>query len=209
MRGERPPTTSGSRPADGLPVDPDTATPPSAEPERAPRPRQWDVLAVIALGGGLGSVARYELAQAWPTAAGTFPWATFTINVSGSLLLGVLMVFVLEIWPPNRFARPFLGVGILGGYTTFSTYTVELRGLLATGHFSVADAYALTSLVAGLAAVWTGIAAARRLGRLPVRRGPRRRSQAGHTATATARRAGRTGPAGGSEMAGTSEGGPR
>ncbi|WP_327071036.1 fluoride efflux transporter FluC [Kitasatospora sp. NBC_01302] len=209
MRGERPPSTSGPRPAEDLPVDPDSAAPLPAGPERPPRPRQWDVLAVIALGGGLGSVARYELAQAWPTAAGTFPWATFTINVTGSLLLGVLMVFVLEIWPPNRFARPFLGVGILGGYTTFSTYTVELRGLLATGHFAVADAYALTSLVAGLAAVWTGIALARRLGRLPVRRGPRRRSQAGHTATATARPEPKTGPGGAGEMAASSEGGPR
>ncbi|MCX4749229.1 CrcB family protein [Kitasatospora sp. NBC_01287] len=169
MRGERPPTTGGPPPAETLPVDPDTPSPPTTG--QPARPRQWDVLAVIALGGGLGSVARYGLAHAWATPAGGFPWATFTTNIAGSLLLGLLMVYVLELWPPTRYVRPFLGVGVLGGFTTFSTYTVELRGLIATGHLSIADAYALTSLVAGLAAVWTGIVLARRLGHLPVRRG--------------------------------------
>ncbi|MFJ7244371.1 fluoride efflux transporter FluC [Kitasatospora sp. NPDC098652] len=183
MRGQRPPENGGPPPAETLPVDPDTPSPLPSEQARPARPRQWDVLAVIALGGGLGSVARYGLAHAWATPTGGFPWATFTTNITGSLLLGVLMVYVLEIWPPSRYVRPFLGVGILGGFTTFSTYTVELRGLLATGHVSIADAYALTSLVAGLAAVWTGIVLARRLGGLPVRRGPRRRSQAGQTAS--------------------------
>lgn len=147
---------------------------PVSEPEPG-RTRHWDVLAVVAVGGGLGSVARYGLAQAWATPAGGFPWATFTTNVLGSLLLGALMVFVVEIWPPSRYRRPFLGVGILGGFTTFSTYMAETRGLIATGHLALADAYALTSLVAGLAAVWTGVALTRRLVGRPVRRGPIRR----------------------------------
>ena len=153
---------------------------------RPDRSRQWDVLAVIALGGGLGSVARYELGRAWATPAGGFPWATFTTNVLGSLLLGALMVYVVEVWPPARYRRPFLGVGVLGGFTTFSTYMNETRGLIATGHVSLADAYALSSLIVGLAAVWSGVALARRLCGLPVRRGPSRRSQAGRTATASA-----------------------
>jgi CrcB protein len=120
-----------------------------------------DVLAVIALGGGLGSVARYGLAQWWPTPAGGFPWATFGTNVLGSLALGALMVFVLDVWPPSRYRRPFLGVGVLGGFTTFSTYMLETRGLLSLRHFAVADAYALGSLIAGLAAVRTGAALVR------------------------------------------------
>ncbi|MEY9967935.1 CrcB protein [Streptacidiphilus sp. MAP12-16] len=143
---------------------------------RSPQ-RQWDVLAVIALGGGLGSVARYGLAQAWPTPAGGFPWATFSTNILGSLALGALMVYVLEVWPPSRYRRPFIGVGVIGGFTTFSTYMAETRSLIAAGRLSVADAYALTSLIAGLAAVWTGIVLARRAAGLPVRRGPRRRSR--------------------------------
>ena len=163
---------------------------PVSEPEPG-RTRHWDVLAVVAVGGGLGSVARYGLAQAWATPAGGFPWATFTTNVLGSLLLGALMVFVVEIWPPSRYRRPFLGVGILGGFTTFSTYMNETRGLIATGQLSLADAYALSSLIAGLAAAWTGIALVRRLSGLPVRRGPSRRSESGRTASAPALTAGR------------------
>ncbi|MCQ4079461.1 fluoride efflux transporter CrcB [Streptomyces sp. RB6PN25] len=174
--------SQAGKPAETLPVDPD-AEPRPAVATRTYRPRarsrQWDIQAVIALGGGLGSIARYGLAKALPTPAGGFPWATFLTNVSGCFLLGLLMVYVLEVWPPSRYVRPFLGVGVLGGFTTFSTYTVELRGMLALGHWSTADAYALTSIVAGFAAVWTGIVVARRTSGLPVRRGPRRRSEAG------------------------------
>lgn len=177
---------TGLPPGEGLPedlpMDPDAAAPDIGAPDAAAAPRvrgSWDVVAVVAVGGGLGSVARYGLARAWATPAGGFPWATFTTNVLGSLALGLLMVYVVEVWPPSRYRRPFLGVGIIGGFTTFSTYMNETRGLLASGHLAIADAYALTSLIAGLAAVWTGIALARRLGGLPVRRGPSRRSEGG------------------------------
>jgi CrcB protein len=121
------------------------------------------VLTAIAVGGGLGSVCRYLAGRAAPTAAGGFPWATFFINVSGCLTLGALMVFVLEVWPPRRYVRPFWGIGFLGGYTTFSTYTAELRELLDRGAWVVAGAYAVGSLVAGLAAVWLGAAGVRSL----------------------------------------------
>jgi fluoride exporter len=141
------------------------------------------VIAVIALGGGLGSIARYGMARVWPTPTDGFPWATFTTNILGSLALGLLMVLVIEVWPPQRYRRPFIGVGIIGGFTTFSTYMSETRGLLATHHFARADAYALTSLLAGLAAVWTGIVLARLAVHKPVRRGPRLRHEAGRTAT--------------------------
>ncbi|WP_241968579.1 fluoride efflux transporter CrcB [Streptomyces sp. ICBB 8177] len=174
------PSTDRPRTGETLPVDPDLIPDESPRPRRRPpRSRQWDVLAVIAVGGGTGSVARYGLARALPTSPGGFPWATFLTNVSGCFVLGLFMVYVLEIWPPSRYLRPFFGVGVLGGFTTFSTYTVELRGMLAAHHWSLADAYALGSLVAGLAAVWTGIVLARRLSGLPVRRGPRRRGETG------------------------------
>ena len=123
--------------------------------------RHRDVLAVIALGGGIGSLARYGVAQAMPAGPGAMPWATFLINVTGCAALGALMVYVTQVWPPRRYVRPFWGVGFLGGYTTFSTYALEVRGLLDHGSWAVAAGYALGSLAAGLTAVWAGASAAR------------------------------------------------
>ncbi len=117
-------------------------------------------VAAVAVGGGIGSVARYLLAAAFPAGHG-FPWAIFAVNVSGCFLLGLLLVYLLEVWPPRRLLRPFLAIGLLGGYTTFSTYAGGVMTLL-TGHFpALAVAYALSSIVAALAAVWCGMKAAR------------------------------------------------
>lgn len=71
------------------------------------------------------------------------------------------MVFVLDVWPSQRYVRPFLGVGLLGGYTTFSTYMLDARLLLGEGQVLTAFAYLGGSLLAGLLAVWAGIASAR------------------------------------------------
>lgn len=136
---------------------------------------RWDVLLVIAAGGALGSLARWGLTLALPHPAGAFPWATFVANASGCGLLGLLMVFVLELWPPSRYVRPFLGVGVLGGYTTFSSAMLDARALLVAGRPAVAGEYVFGSLAAGLVAVWCGAV----LGRLAVR-GAGRRRRAGH-----------------------------
>ncbi|MEU8269299.1 fluoride efflux transporter CrcB [Sphaerisporangium sp. NPDC049002] len=127
-------------------------------------------LLVIALGGGLGSVARYLVSQAIPAPAGRFPWATFLINMTGCFALGLLMVFVLNVWPPRRYLRSFLGIGFLGGYTTFSTFTTEILQLARDGRWTVAGSYAVGSALAGLVAVWCGLALARGLAGIPVRR---------------------------------------
>jgi CrcB protein len=117
-------------------------------------------LAAIAVGGGLGSIARYGLSAAFPAGSG-FPWAIFAVNVSGCFLLGLLVIYLLEIWPPRRLLRPFLAVGLLGGYTTFSTYAAGVITLL-TGHApALAATYALSSIAAALAAVWLGMKTAR------------------------------------------------
>lgn len=129
-----------------------------------------DVLALVAVGGAVGSVFRYAIGRAVPTSAHGFPWGTFLVNVSGCFLLGLLMVFVSEIWRPGRYLRPFLGVGVLGGYTTFSTVTGEIRGLAGAGAWLLANTYLLDSVVGGLAAVWLGVIVARLLARRPVRR---------------------------------------
>lgn len=114
------------------------------------------VLGVVALGGGLGALARYGLATALPTRPGHFPWATFVTNVAGCLLIGVLMVLVTEVWTAGRLVRPFLGTGVLGGFTTYSTYAVEIHGLLRPGTVGVAFLYLAGTLVCAMLAVLTG-----------------------------------------------------
>ncbi|WP_169983912.1 fluoride efflux transporter CrcB [Microbispora sp. H10836] len=139
-------------------------------PAAPARHRTWDVLAVIALGGGGGSVARYLVGRAFPAPPTGFPWGTFVANVTGCLAIGALMVFVLDVWPPRRYVRPFLGVGFLGGFTTFSTFAAEIVDRSSRGAWPTAGVYAASSLLAGLVAVWCGIVLARALAGLPVRR---------------------------------------
>jgi CrcB protein len=134
-----------------LPVDPDAPEPAGDGP----------VLLAVGLGGALGSVARWGVSAAFPGSG--FPWATLLVNLSGALLLGILMVVVADVLTTSHLVRPFLGVGVLGGYTTFSTYALETRDLLAAGDYAAASAYSLGSVVAGLLAAGLGIAATRRL----------------------------------------------
>ncbi|MEU6591310.1 fluoride efflux transporter CrcB [Streptomyces sp. NPDC046881] len=124
---------------------------------------QAPVVAAVAAGGALGATARYALTLALPTPAGGFPWATFWTNVSGCAAMGVLMVLVTEVWAAHRLLRPFLGTGVLGGFTTFSTYAVDIRGLADAGRPGTALAYLAATLCAALAAVWLASVAARRL----------------------------------------------
>jgi CrcB protein len=126
------------------------------QPERT-RAARLGVLLAIALGGMLGTPARYAVGRVVHVAPGSFPWSTFVVNVSGSLVLGVLLTLIVERWPPSRYLRPFAAIGFLGAYTTFSTYMVEADLLLKDGHAGVALAYVLGSLVVGLAAVYVGI----------------------------------------------------
>jgi CrcB protein len=122
---------------------------------------RWDVLLVVAAGGALGSLGRWALGELVPEPHGGFPWATFLENVSGSFALGLLVVFLLDVWPPSRYLRPFLGVGVLGGFTTFSTYALDTRALLADGRAGLAGVYLFGTLLAALIAVWLGLAVAR------------------------------------------------
>ncbi|MET8770368.1 CrcB family protein [Streptomyces sp. NPDC004658] len=123
---------------------------------------QAPVVAVVAAGGALGAVARYALALAWPVPVGRFPWATLWTNVSGCAAMGVLMVLVTEVWAAHRLLRPFLGTGVLGGFTTFSTYAVDIRALVGAGRPGLGLAYLAATLLAALTAVWSASAATRR-----------------------------------------------
>jgi CrcB protein len=120
----------------------------------------------VAAGGATGSVARYLAGVVFPPPAAGFPWPTFTVNVTGCLVLGFLLVYLLDVWPPRQGLRLFLTTGLLGGYTTFSGYAAGIAHLLDARAFALADAYALTSLVAGLAGVWCGVTLARRMASL-------------------------------------------
>jgi CrcB protein len=120
------------------------------------------LLAVLA-GGGLGALARAGLAEALPTQPGSWPWATFTANIAGALLLAWLTTRLTEMAAPARYARLLLGTGFCGALTTFSTLQVETIRLAKSGHVGMAAAYAAASLTAGmLAAVLATIAARRR-----------------------------------------------
>ena len=118
-----------------------------------------DVLGVIALGGATGAVLRHGVAELLPRDPADFPWATFLVNVTGCLAIGLLMVAIAAWWPRSRYVRPLLGVGVLGGFTTFSTYALESRDLVAAGAAPTALLYGVASVGAGLLAVVAGMAA--------------------------------------------------
>lgn len=147
-------------PDDELPIDPDLDDLPLRSPGRR-RHARADILAVIALGGAIGATARYGLEQAIPTPLNGFPTATLLINVLGSLLLGFVIVISLERLPPTRYLRPFLATGVIGSFTTFSTFAIENVQLVHGGAILVAAIYAPITLFAGISAAWIGIVAAR------------------------------------------------
>lgn len=121
------------------------------------------MVVAVALGGGAGAAARYGALRLWPERAGGFPWTTLGINATGCLLIGALMVLLTEAWTAHRLARPFLGTGVLGGFTTFSAYAEAIEQMLAYGRAAAALAYLTLTVVGALAAVWLGTAATRGL----------------------------------------------
>jgi CrcB protein len=142
-----------------LPVDPDVGP---DDPGLRLRPRdtlvaRWDILAVIALGGALGSLGRWGLSEALPHGSSAIAWSTMITNVVGAFALGALMVLVVDLSPASRYLRPFLAVGLLGGFTTFSTAMLDLRTLLAAEQPSRATGYLFLTLLLGLVAVWLGL----------------------------------------------------
>lgn len=114
------------------------------------------ILAVVSLGGVLGAVARAVIEQAWPHPVTSIGWATFTINVTGCFLIGVLVAGV-ERFTPHHLVRPFLGTGVLGGYTTFSTHVVEVHELMAAGRPMLGLGYLALQVASGVAAAGLGL----------------------------------------------------
>jgi fluoride exporter len=110
-------------------------------------------LAAIFVGGAIGALARYGLAQALPHDPGSWPWATFLVNVAGALVLGYLTTRLQERLPPTAYRRPLLGTGFCGALTTFSTMQVELLRMLDAGESGLAAGYAAASIAAGVLAI--------------------------------------------------------
>jgi len=125
---------------------------------------RWDLLVAIALGGVIGAEGRYALSEALPHGGDAFPWSTVLVNASGSLLIGVLMVLVLELLSPHRLLRPFLGVGLLGGYTTYSTFAVDAQRLVLAHRPLIALLYVAVTVTLCYATVVLGSAATRTAG---------------------------------------------
>jgi CrcB protein len=122
------------------------------------------VILGVALGGALGASARYSLDRfIEERVASLFPWATFVINISGCLLIGVLTEQLVDRHHLPAWIRVGLIVGVIGGYTTFSTFAQEAFSLLESKDYAVTLAYAAGSVVVGLLAVWAGTALGRAL----------------------------------------------
>ncbi|MGH3882356.1 MAG: fluoride efflux transporter FluC [Pseudonocardiaceae bacterium] len=114
------------------------------------------VLGSISAGGVAGALARYGLSEVFPRDPGGWPWATWAVNVAGCLLIGVLMVLISEVWTGRRLLRPFLGIGVLGGFTTFSTAMVEVQQLVAEGAARLGLLYLVGTVAAAMMAVIIG-----------------------------------------------------
>ena len=116
---------------------------------------------LAALGGALGALARWGVATALPHSPGGWPWATLLVNLTGCLLMGALVAVLTARSPEPPWARPFLAVGVLGGYTTYSAFAVEVVGLVEAGAPVLAAGYVLVSLLGGVLAVAAGALAVR------------------------------------------------
>jgi fluoride exporter len=135
-------------------------------------------LAAVAVGGVLGAEARYGLSVLMPHDPGQWPMVTWLINVSGCFLIGVLMCSITELTSPHRLVRPFLGVGVLGGYTTFSTAMVDVQQLALAGRGGAALGYMLSTLVGAVVAAFTGVAVTRGWAAVWLNRRARRKERA-------------------------------
>lgn len=175
--GDRGPTASPGRsqqlvttrgdltPGPGEPGPAPAAAPPAGHlVGRNPPLAAWAGL--VAVGGALGTLARAGLGTVWPTGAGEVPWTTLAINLAGSFLLGLLLQTLSLTGPDHgwrKVVRLGLGTGVMGGFTTYSTFVLESERLLTGSHALTGATYLLGSVVAGLVAAAAGLTVAQGL----------------------------------------------
>ena len=110
-------------------------------------PAHPTLVLAVSLGGGAGAAARLAADRVAPEV-----WATVAVNLVGCALIGVLVVLTTEVWRAHPLVRPLLGTGVLGGFTTFSTYTLDTHGLWVAGDHALAALYLVGTLMGCIAA---------------------------------------------------------
>jgi fluoride exporter len=151
---------SDAGPQADLPLDPDIEVEDVAGAAARPVHLRWSAIGLVVAGGTIGTLLRYVLAQVVPSWGG-IPVAIFLINVTGAFLLGWLLEALVRGGPDHgrrRSLRLFAGTGILGGYTTYSTFAVDTDGLLLGAQFGASALYGLATVLVGAAASVAGIA---------------------------------------------------
>jgi fluoride exporter len=126
-------------------------------------PAHLVVVLAVSLGGGAGALARFAAYQFAPEV-----WATLAVNLAGCALIGALVVLTTEVWQAHPLIRPFLGTGVLGGFTTFSTYALDAHGLWAAGDGAIAAGYLVGTLLGCVAVAAVAAALSRSLVRTRV-----------------------------------------
>lgn len=121
-------------------------------------PAQLAVVLAVSLGGGVGAVARYAVDRAAPAA-----WGTLAVNLLGCALIGLLVVLATEVWRTHPLLRPLLGTGVLGGFTTFSAYALDIHQLWTAGDRAAATGYLAGTLLGCVAATACAVVLTRRL----------------------------------------------
>jgi CrcB protein len=130
-------------------------TPPdrSAPAARHPHPLSWSIVGAIALGGVIGSLARAGVGDLVAVAPPGFPWPTFLVNVVGAVAIGAVSVLTVAGRELHPLQRPFLATGVLGGFTTFSAFSVDAVRLSDHGADVTAAVYVVATIAVGLLAV--------------------------------------------------------
>ncbi|TDI67019.1 MAG: fluoride efflux transporter CrcB [Alphaproteobacteria bacterium] len=120
------------------------------------------LILVVAAGGAVGAVARYVMMSAVGAMVGAgFPWATLAVNVIGSLIFGLLIETMALFWSPGEALRAFMVVGVLGAFTTFSTFSLDVVVLYERGEFAAIAAYVIAAFVLSVGALFAGMAMVR------------------------------------------------
>jgi CrcB protein len=118
---------------------------------------------LVMAGGAVGAALRFQLARMLPVSASGWPWPTFFANVAGGLAMGVLAAWALRRGGAGAPLQLLLGVGLLGGFTTFSAFSLEMAKMVERSQMMLALSYAMASVVLALLAVFAGLALGRGL----------------------------------------------